>query len=321
MYVRANVISSLSRGAFSFPHWRCSCLFSFHQTATCSFSHVLIKREESQRHWALEKGQTPWLCPCNSACKENSYQRIVIIKGTHRTHLEFFPSCAHARACALCCFSLPFHIRVGCTPAGSSVPGLLPAHGKVYFLVFQRSSASVSSAEVSEPWQLHLEQQQSPGCLTASGRPRTELLRRYCASKWHDMCSKASPEPAELGRAQTAWLRTGLQAARFWRARPRTNARGAQARLFLNEDLRLGGFRAGEGAGGLWLVSRGQAPRLRPPTQDGWPGARDPRAGPAHGASQHRGGQSSSYRVSKYFCCQEEACRQRTDLPRNSGPR
>lgn len=38
---------------------------------------------------------------------------------------------------------------MGCTPAGSSVHGLLPAHGKLNFCVFQGSSASMSSAAVS----------------------------------------------------------------------------------------------------------------------------------------------------------------------------
>ena len=114
-----------------------------------------------------------------------------MIKETHRTNSEFFPSlCTRACLCAPLLQSAFSH-PCGLYPAGCSVPGLLPAHGKFYFLVFQ-SSASVSSAEVSEPWQLRLAQQQSPGCLTASGRPRTELLRRYCASKWHDVFKRQS---------------------------------------------------------------------------------------------------------------------------------
>ena len=101
--------------------------------------------------------------------------------------------------------------------------------------------------------QLRRERQQSPGCLAASGRPRTELLRRYCASYLDDMRSRASPEPAGPGRAKNACLWTGPQAERFCRERPRMRARGTST------PLSGGGpparcFPAGEGAGGLGLV-------------------------------------------------------------------
>lgn len=242
--------------------------------------------------------------------RELSHHWAAIIQETHRTNPELFPSLC-TRACLYAQLLQPaFSHSCGLRPSRLLCPWASPCTQQILFPCISgefclrvqcRGSTADGPVWNSSRAQAVSQPQDVPGqsCSDLTVHPNSTT------------CSKASPEPAELGRAKTACLWAGLQDARP----------GAQAHLFLSEDPRsLGGFRAGEGTGGLgpFLTVKLRASARRPRTADRAPRTR---AGPAHGASQHRGGQSSSYRVSKYFCCQEEACRQRTDLPRNSGPR
>lgn len=187
--------------------------------------------------------------------RELSHHRAAIIQETHRTNPELFPSRAHACLYAQLLQPAFSHSR-GLHPSRLLCPRASPCTQQILFpCISGEFCVRVQCrgvAPLTAPSGTAAEPRLSHSPRTSPGQSCSDLTVHPNSTT----CSKASPEPAELGRAKTACLWAGLQDARP----------GAQAPLS-ERGPSLGGF----GRGRHW--------RCAPPPAD--PGRLTGRLGPA----------------------------------------